>query len=163
MNTSINTLQSTVESLGFTCGLRTRRTRIHNTHTSYSVENIFYTQFLMNHMLPADTNYGSQEGVVKNTVMANLTTIKRAVAVFAKKSNIQVTKVTCGALQAFMMKTTGKYDARPRTTYVFPTNMLHSQDLRRSPVSVGAMSTATCPCLTPYTQRLSNASVPWRG
>ena len=86
-------------------------------------------------------------GVVSNTVMGNLTIVKRACAVFANTTpNMRADQVTSGALQLFMTGIAGNYESIPIPTYVFSTksNMLHSQ-ARASLVSVVAMSIATCP------------------
>ena len=74
----------------------------------------FHTYFL----LRTETNEESQQGVVGNTTMGNLTTVKRAAEVFAKKKGMTIDKVTSAALQSFMTETSGNYDTLPTTTYV---------------------------------------------
>ena len=70
-------------------------------------------------------HYESQEGVVQNSVMGNLTTVKRACSVYAAKKKVSPDKVISGALQSFMTAATGNYHALPTPTYVFSINMIH--------------------------------------
>ena len=58
-------------------------------------------------LLRTETNDGSQQGVVGNTTMGNLTTVKRAAEVYAIKKGLTLEKVTSAALQTFMMETAG--------------------------------------------------------
>ena len=73
----------------------------------------------------AETNYESQEGVVQNSVMGNLTTLKRARDVYAAKKKVRPDKVGSAALQFFMTEATGNFHALPIPTYVFSINMIH--------------------------------------
>ena len=68
--------------------------------------------------LCSETNHESHEGVVVNTLMGNLTTVKRARDIYGKKKSIASEKVTSAALQDFMLTATGKVDVRSIPTYV---------------------------------------------
>ena len=67
----------------------------------------------------AETNHGSQEGVVMNTHMGNLTIVRRSADVYAKKhGNIARVSVTAAALQKWMSEAAGNCEAPPLLTYV---------------------------------------------
>ena len=65
----------------------------------------------------AETNHETQEGVVVNSIMGNLTTVKRAADVYAKLKNIDVASVTAPALLAFMLTATGSIGDIPIHNY----------------------------------------------
>ena len=55
----------------------------------------------------AETNYESQQGVVVNSIMGSLTTVRRACEVYAKLKRISTDAVTSAAVQSHMTKAVG--------------------------------------------------------
>ena len=85
------------------------------------LENVIILHYFM-HVTSAcvETNHESQFGVVKNTCMGQLTTVKRAAQVYAANhAEIKFpADVTSAALLTFLKKTTGKFDNTHTCTYI---------------------------------------------